>query len=168
MIRVLCSVSELEEDGEVVTVGDRVERQAEFASRGFFGTELDRIRWHFDQYAEARVSQPWLISGTVESLSAVYVALAQVRLPRQEWMHVPGSARLEPLESTRETRSPQRERERTALLKQPPPADVFGSYGHPLAYPKDGDEDHAGWCFTLVDETVRPWPSAAVQPRPRP
>lgn len=50
MLRVLCTDSELAEEGDVLAVGDRPERFASRLASGFYGTELDDVEWVFDRY----------------------------------------------------------------------------------------------------------------------
>lgn len=156
MIRVTCSVTELEEDGEIIAVGDRIERLAEKATRQYYGNELDEICWHFDQYAPLLSPTPWSIIGTVASISAVYVRLA-LKSGRERIFHPkPGSAHLEEVLTTLNTRDPQRERQQREMAKHDPPAGATGWYGPDTLQPNEGDEDLTGWLITLVDERIQP------------
>ena len=156
MIRVTCSVTELEEDGEVIAVGDQIERSAEKATWQYYGNELDEICWHFDQYAPLRSTSPWSILGTVASISAIYVRLALTGAREQVLRPAHGSAHLEEVPATRNTRNPQREHEQRELAKHDPPAGATGWYGPDTLQAHEGDENLTGWLITLVDERIQP------------
>ena len=102
MLRVLCSESELGEYGVVVTVGEHISRLAARIEEPYYGTDLDTIEWRFDQYADAIGYESATISGTVAAISAVYVQLTSD--PEGGWKARPGSAHLEPLDTTSATR----------------------------------------------------------------
>ena len=70
MLQVLCSTSELDEDGECIAVGDRIERPAGRRRAGtFYGTELDTVEWSFDRYAEITGAETVIIGGRVTAIS---------------------------------------------------------------------------------------------------
>ncbi|WP_375406881.1 hypothetical protein [uncultured Amnibacterium sp.] len=102
VLRVLCSIHELEEDGEVVRIGDHIRRLASRNEIADYGTDLDNIEWHLDHEAEAAGDPAPTISGRVAAISAIYVRLTGS--PGHGWTAQHGSAHLEPLESTAATR----------------------------------------------------------------
>ncbi len=144
VLRVLCSESELEENGEVIAVGDRVSRLAGRVEGPYYGTDLDSIDWRFDQYAEDIGYEAATISGQVTEISAIYVQ--RTAAAEGGWTARPGSAHLEPLSTTEATRKI------VDLIDWGPPSppDEHGraySIGH--ARVEEGDELLSGWVFTL-------------------
>ncbi|MGO2750996.1 MAG: hypothetical protein ACTIA6_13175 [Pseudoclavibacter sp.] len=154
-------MSELEEDAEVISLGDRVERLAENAVWPSYGDALADVVWHFDQYAPMRAESAWMITGTVTSIHAIYVRLAHVSGGEAEFGPEPGSLHLEARATTLGTRDPQRERAREELALHAHPPGVSGWYGPESLHPKAGDEELTGWLFTLEGERIRAaerWP----------
>lgn len=152
MLDVLCSTTELEEYGEILAVGDHVDRQASFSQRGYYGTGLDDIEWSFDRYAGLTIgSVEGTVAGDIVRLAAIYIRLTlDSSGPVAGWTARPGSAWLEPVTSTADTRRPlERIEYRTA------PPDERGhsrAYGH-VAMNED-DEQLSGWRVTLDNEEV--------------
>lgn len=147
MLRVLCSRSELEENGEVIAVGDNVSRLASYGEHVYYGTELDALEWHFDQYADAFGDPATTISGQVTAISAVFVRLTRAT---DGWTARLGSAQLEPLTTTSATRTI----EDTIDWGPVSPPDPDG-HSYSVGYPqiREGDELHAGWVITLASPT---------------
>lgn len=132
MIQVMCVVSELQEDGDVISVGERGERLGEQESRRYYGNELDGVSWHFEQYAPLRAASPWLIAGTVTSIHAIYASDSSVAVDREASTTRSKIVHVEKISTTRETRDPEY-----------------------------GGEQLTGWLFPLSDEQFRaadPWP----------
>jgi len=151
MLRVLCTDSELAEEGGVLAVGDRPERLAGRAAPGFYGTELDDIEWVFDRYAQVGGERRTaVISGLVVSVDAVYVSLT---LTPQGWAPAAGTATLEALYSTARTRRP----ERRIVWGATSAPDQHG-HTYRAGYPafEEGDESFTGWVITLAEEHVHP------------
>ncbi|MGT2427418.1 hypothetical protein [Amnibacterium kyonggiense] len=144
MLRVLCSDSELDENGEVITVGDGVSRLAGRVQGTYFGTDLGSIDLHFDQYAEDLGHESATVSGRVAAISAVHVRRS--RGDEGGWTAQPGSAHLEPLETTAATRKP-----REVIDWGPPsaPHENGRRYSLGRARIKEGDELLHGWVFRL-------------------
>lgn len=153
MLRVLCVQTELQEDGEVISVGDRVKRLAGRLPGGYFGTNLDEVEWGFDRYAELTSSHAAVIEGDVVAIAAVYVGLAALG---NGWTAAPGTAWLEPLSSTATTRAPEN---RIEWSTQSMPSGH--SYPVPHHRTEEGDEYLTGWLFTLEQEVLTPSPIAS-------
>lgn len=148
MIQVLCSESELQEYVEVVQVGQRVTRMGARRDWTYFGSDLDDVPWQFDQYAVAGHSVT--LTGDVVEIAAVYVRAAHD--PSGGWTAEPGSAWLEPLTTTADTRQPEQE----VLWGPPSIPDEEGNYYRSGTHViHAGDELFSGWLFTLVDEEIR-------------
>lgn len=146
MLRVLCSTSELDEDGETLTVGDRVHRLAARNQGKYFGTDLDNIEWHFDRYAKYTGRDTATVEGQVLAIAAIYVRLTSTT--DVGWTAQSGSAHVEPLESTSTTRRPV-----PTIDWQPaaaPTADARGYGAVGYRRDKEGDEHLAGWVITLT------------------
>lgn len=151
MLAVLCTDSELAEEGEVLSVGDQVARLAVTATPDFYGTDLDRIEWVLDRYAQVasggrRIAE---ISGTIASIDAIYVALS---LNLTGWAPAAGTATLERLETTTATRRPERR-----IAWGPTVAMDAQGRATRAGYPvlEEGDEHFSGWVITLAEERVR-------------
>jgi len=145
VLRALCTTSELDEDGEVVAVGDRIRRLAVPYRGGYYGGALDETPWMLDRYGDATgaADTVW-IEGVVTSVAAIRTRLT--RLADGTFTARPGSAVLEPLHSTEDTRRPTPE-----IDWQPhsePDADGH-AYAIGFARQREGDEDLSGWLFTL-------------------
>lgn len=145
MLDVLCGEVELGEYGEAIAVGDVLRRRGLRLSEPFFGTGLDLTELRFDRCAGLTGSSPpVMIAGEVHAIASVHV-----RLVRRDgaWAPDPGSAVLEPLETTRATR-------------RPPPRMRWRSDGSGRRWATrdlcDGDELLWGWRFTLLDASVEP------------
>jgi hypothetical protein len=108
MLDVLCSTTELEEYGEILAVGDHVDRRATFPRRGNFGTGLDDMEWSFDRYAGLTAgSVERTVAGDIVGLAAIYVRVTlDSSGPVPGWRTRPGSVWLEPVTSTADTRRP--------------------------------------------------------------
>lgn len=143
-LEVLCSSYELEESGDVVTVGDYISRHVSRWNTVYYGTELDDIKWNFDSEAEADGSTATTISGDVTAISAIFVRLTHV--PGKGWTPVSGSAHAERIESTADTRQIKPEIDWV-------PVSTPDAHGHAYSagYPRteEGDEHHSGWLITL-------------------
>jgi hypothetical protein len=131
MLQVVCTESELAEDGVVVTVGDVVSRVSVPFRGGYFGSDLDGVPWMFDQYAAG-------------SSAAIYVRLSSAG--GDGWAPIPGSARLASLTSTRDTWRPQ-PKIIWDVPAAPHPDGGYSARGY--AERNEGDEDFSGWLFTL-------------------
>jgi hypothetical protein len=140
----LCSESELGEYGVIVAVGEHVSRLAARIEQPYYGSDLDALEWRFDQYADAIGYESATISGTVAAISAVYVQLTSN--PEGGWTARPGSAHLEPLDTTSATRKI----EPVIEWGPPSPPDKDGhSYRAGHARIHEGDEHLSGWVITL-------------------
>lgn len=141
-VRVYCVHYELEEDGETLTVGERIRRVVvPYGTGEYFGTELDRIPWMFDR---AGFAGPGLggrvLEGVVTRIDAIYV-----QRPVGAQM-VRGSAQLESLRTTDERRRP----ELRPLKNRPiPPGFTGTSYYGTYEDRRVGDEDFSGWVITV-------------------
>jgi hypothetical protein len=146
MLQVVCTESELAEDGVVVTVGDVVSRVSVPFRGGYFGSDLDGVPCMFDQYAAGSSDRDDVIvlSGRVVVIAAIYVRLLQAG--GDGWAPVPGSARLAPRTSTRDTWRPQ-PRIVWDVPAAPHPDGGYSARGY--AERNEGDEDFSGWLFTL-------------------
>jgi putative ribosome biogenesis GTPase RsgA len=71
VLRVLCSTTELDEDGETLTVGDTVRRLAARNQGKYFGTDLDNVEWHFDRYAEYTRRDTANVTGQIVAIAAI-------------------------------------------------------------------------------------------------
>ncbi len=144
MLRVLCSETELQEDGEVIAIGDHVSRVGCRVENVFYGTDLDEIEWRFDQYADAVGYEAVTISGQVIAISAIYVRFTATS--GGGWAPRLGSAHLEPLDSTASTRKIEDVVDWGPLS----PPDEHG-HAYRAGYPQiaEGDEHLSGWLFTL-------------------
>ncbi|MBZ4486442.1 hypothetical protein LQ938_07330 [Microbacterium sp. cx-55] len=140
-VRVYCVEYELEDDGEVLTVGDRIRRVVvPYGTGEYFGTELDRTPWMFDR---AGFAAPGLggrvLEGVVTRIDAIYVQ-------RPVGQHVVrGSAQLEPLPSTDDWRRP----ELRTLTPSIPPGFTGTYFWATYEDPRIGDEDFSGWVITV-------------------
>ncbi|MDJ0377067.1 hypothetical protein [Cryobacterium sp. PH31-L1] len=107
MLDVLCTASEQAEYGEVLVVGDRLERLAVTITPNFYGTELDEIELVFDRFAQVASGgrKTATISGVIVSIDAAYVSLTRKSLG---WAPAVETATLERLETTAATRRPER------------------------------------------------------------
>lgn len=144
-MQVRCGPAELGEYGEAIAVGDRIERPAVRRSgEAFFGTALDDVEWELDRYHALVAAPSFLIVGTVTGIDAVF---ARIGLGEEGWAPIPGSARLEPVPSTRATR---RVAPRTRRPEAPGPAPWGASA------PEDGDEHAYGWLLALDEATAVP------------
>jgi hypothetical protein len=137
MLQVVCTESELAEDGVVVTVGDVVSRVSVPFRGGYFGSDLDGVPWMFDQYAAGSSDRDDVIvlSGRVVVIAAIYVRLS--RAGGDGWAPVPG---------TRDTWRPQ-PRIVWDVPAAPHPDGGYSARGY--AERNEGDEDFSGWLFTL-------------------
>lgn len=144
-MQVRCSRGELEEYGETIAVGDRVERAGvRRPSEAFFGTALDDVEWELERYHSLVAAPSFLIIGTVTAIDAVFARIAR----REEgWGPILGSAWLERVASTRASRRPV---PRIRWHDGPGP----GRWGTPA--PEDGDESAYGWLLTLGDASATP------------
>ena len=149
MLRVLCSESELGEDGEALVVGDRIARPASRVEDTVFGTALDEVEWRLDRDAVAAGREAVTVSGVVRSISGVYVDL--IRLGDCTWAPATGSAHLEPLTTTAATRRSDEQVDRSVASA---PDDAGDPFDAPLVL--DGDERLSGWLLTLDEEAVDP------------
>ncbi len=151
MLDVLCGDSELGEYGEVVAVGDVVRRLGVRRRTVWFGTGLDEIEYWFDRYAGLTGSgEAVVLSGEIDAIASVYTRVT--RSPDGAWGPQRGSASLEPLASTRDTRRPLR---RVAWTVDPPSTSPrSGAWGR--WDPWEGDESLWGWRVTLTDAVVEP------------
>lgn len=148
MLRVLCGTTELEEYGEVIAIHDRVERIAAHSEGNYFCTGLDDIDWVFDRYADWAGPMIATVTGRVVAIDAVYVRLAPVE---GGWTAAAGTARLESLFTTAETRRPPSRID----WGRPSPPDETGRrfrVGYPLV--REGDEHLSGWVVALDREHV--------------
>ncbi|MDY0912713.1 hypothetical protein [Rathayibacter festucae] len=145
LLRALCTTSELDEDGEVVAVGDRIRRLAVPHRGGYFGGDLDETPWMLDRYGDAigAAGTVW-IEGVVTAVAAI-----RTRMTRRDdgvWTVRPGSAVLEPLHSTADTRRPVREIDWG-------PRSEHDADGHAsavgFARRSEGDEELSGWLITV-------------------
>jgi len=151
VLRVLCFESELAENGEAIAVGDRISRSAARVEHPEYGTELDAVEWRFDQDADAAGTGAVTISGTVAAIGAVFVD--RVRMGACGWATARGTARLEPVRTTGETRRPDPEVDWLAASE--PDADgVSVQAGYPRV--DEGDEMFSGWVITLDHAAVEP------------
>lgn len=151
MLRVLCTDSELAEEGDVLAVGDRPERLASRPALGFYGTELDDIEWVFDRYAQVGSERRTAaISGLVVSIDAVYVSLTHTL---QGWAPAAGTATLEALYSTARTRRPE-----PRIVWEAASAPDQHSHTYRAGYPmfEEGAKSFTGWVITLAEEHVQP------------
>lgn len=141
-VRVYCVEYELAEDGEVLTLGDRIRRVVvPYGTGQYFGTELDRIPWMFDR---AGFAAPGLggrvLDGVVTRIDAIYVQ----RPVGQEMVR--GSAQTEPLQSTDDWRRPEL---RPLKVRPVPPGFTGTSYYAIYEDPRIGDKDFNGWVITV-------------------
>jgi hypothetical protein len=153
MLQVVCSESELLEDGELVAVDDVLSRVATPFAGGYYGDHLDDVPWMFDQYAAGFSDRHDVVvlSGRVVAIAAIYVRLTL----REDdgWAPIPGSARLAALMSTRDTWRP----DPTIVWDTPvPPHPERGSSVRGYAERHEGDEEFNGWLFTLDDASFAP------------
>ncbi len=74
---VLCGETELQEYGEVIAIGNRIERRAGRRSEDSYGAELDRVTWAFDRYVEYTGAEKALIRGDVVRIETVFVFLTK-------------------------------------------------------------------------------------------
>jgi hypothetical protein len=146
MLQVVCTESELAEDGVVVTVGDVVSRVSVPFRGGYFGSDLDGVPWMFDQYAAGFSDRDDVVvlAGRVTAIAAIYVRLSSEG--RDGWTPIPGSARLASLTSTRDTWRPQ-PKIIWDVPATPHPDGGYSARGY--AERNEGDEDFSGWLFTL-------------------
>ncbi|MCJ1673352.1 MULTISPECIES: hypothetical protein [unclassified Rathayibacter] len=145
LLQALCTTSELDEDGEVVAVGDRIRRLAVPHRGGYIGGDLDETPWMLDRYGDATgaADTVW-IEGLVTSVAAI-----RTRMTRRDdgvWTVLPGSAVLEPLRSTADTRRPVPEIDWGPHSE--PDADGH-AYAMGFARRSEGDEELSGWLFTV-------------------
>jgi hypothetical protein len=153
MPQVVCSESELAENGEVITVGDDVSRVATLRRQAYFGGFLDDVPWMFDQYAAGFSDRDDVVvlAGRITAIAAIYVRLS--REGGDGWAPIPGSARLVSLTSTRDTWRPQPK----IIWDVPATPHPDGSYSaRGYAVRDEGDEDFSGWLFTLEDTSSVP------------
>ena len=143
MLTIFCPASELDEFGEVIRIGDDVDRVAARRRGEYFGTPIDDVEWRFDRYAGLSETETATIHGSVASIEAVYVRLTRAE---NAWTAVLGSAHTEPLESTRSTRST---RPRIAWGEESPPDDRGRSYQGGYPQTEEGDESFVGWVVVL-------------------
>lgn len=150
VLRVLCSDSELDENGEVIAVGDCLSRLAGRVENVYYGTDLDSLEWRFDQYADAIGYHAATISGRVTAISAVYVRLTKA--VEGGWTARLGSAHLEPLDTTAATRRIEDVIDWGPLS----PTDEHGR-AYRTGYPRihEGDEHLSGWVITLEAPRVQ-------------
>jgi hypothetical protein len=148
VLDVLCSDMELGEYGEVIAVGDAVRRLGVRRRTEWFGTGLDQIEYWFDRYAGlVGTGEIVVLSGEIDAIASVYTRVT--RLPDGAWGPRPGSASLEPLASTIDTRRPLRYIAPTA---GPPSISQGGAWGR--WDPREGDESLWGWRVTLADVDI--------------
>lgn len=149
MLDVLCSDMELGEYGEVIAVDDVVRRLGVRRRSEWFGTDLDQIEYWFDRYAGLVGSgEVIVLSGEIDAIVSIYTRAT--RSTDGVWGPRAGSARLEPLSSTRDTRRPLR---RVAWAVDTPSAShERGARGR--WDPREGDESLWGWRVTLADAAV--------------
>jgi hypothetical protein len=146
MLAVFCADWELEEDGEIIAVGDRMRRAAIRRHTAYFGSELDDVEWSFNRDSEGDRSGCTTIAGEVVRIEAIYVRMTR---GADGWTAIHGSAHAEALHTTAATRriEPQIECGPLSL-----PDEDGHSYraGYPLIH--EGDEKLAGWLLHLDDE----------------
>ncbi|QHC58932.1 hypothetical protein [Rathayibacter sp. VKM Ac-2760] len=145
LLQALCTTSELDEDGVIVAVGDRIRRLAVPYRGGYFGGDLDETPWMLDYYGDATgaADTVW-IEGVVTAIAAIRTRLT--RLDDGTWTARPGSAELEPLRSTADTRRPVPEIDWGP--RSEPDADGH-AYAMGVARQHEGDEDLSGWLITV-------------------
>jgi hypothetical protein len=149
-VLVRCSLSELQEYGEVIDVGRRIARPGLPRSGGerFFGTSVDDVPWDLDRYHFLVATPSVTIAGLVIAIDGVY---ARVQRRDDGWGPEPGSARLEPVRSTAESRRIEPRIRRQEWTGADGRARRGGSYS-----PEEGDEQHYGWVLTLEDVSTEP------------
>ncbi len=151
MLRVLCSETELAEEGETIAVGQRLRRTAARYGSAL-GGELAGVDWWFDRYAEGNPASAVTISGVVASVHSVHVRL--MLEPGRGLVPRPGSTTLTPLTSTADARQPVQE-----VQWGPPTApDEHGDVhqgGWQSVQP--GDESLMGWLILLDGEEIAPF-----------
>ena len=148
-LQVLCSSYELEESGDIIAVGDHISKHASRLNNAYYGTELDSIEWSFDSEAEADGSTATTISGEVTAVSAIFVRLTQV--PGKGWIPLAGSAHLENIKSTADTRQIKTEIDWGPVSTPDAQGNAY-SAGYPRR--EEGDEHHSGWLITLEPVSV--------------
>ena len=151
MLQVLCSETELAEEGETIAVGQHVRRTAARYGSGP-GDELTGVVWWFDRYAEGNPASAVTISGVVASVHSVHVLQMLERgvgLVRR-----PGPTTLTPLISTDDTRQPERKVQWGPPTGPDEHGDVFQGGWQAV---QNGDESLMGWLILLEDEEVAPF-----------
>ena len=149
--RVLATLSELDEDGEVISVGESISRWAVPYRRVYLhDASVDEVPFIFDKYAEGGVDGAVVVEGIVTALDALYVKVTWV--DGNGWEPCAGSVTRAPLETTADTRRPV-EHVVWGPTSEPDDDGVAYAIGYPDT--REGDQMLAGWVFTLERWAVR-------------